>query len=329
MKADSAIKLFGKTISLRVNVSDSPVTVQKQTSSSQDDTKSILVEDALTEGTTVSETGSDDLNRPPPSSSGNTSKDEQDQGSESSACQDRTVLKKPDKIVPCPRCNSDDTKFCYYNNYNVNQPRHFCKNCQRYWTSGGAMRNVPVGSGRRKNKSLTIPSYRHIVISDALQMAAVDGIHSNGFLVFGSNRPICGPLDGPDLGLRNSGVPITFYRSTPFWGSNMASNGSIPGKRSREEVVLGLSEKEKRNRLDKGEPMSGLGKDGPNEAAKSCIWSALESKNHRFGFGCGPSLFRPFNPKGSDHRRGVARATTVLEANPAALSRSLNFHENV
>lgn len=38
------------------------------------------------------------------------------------------VLKKPDKILVCPRCNSLDTKFCYFNNYNVNQPRHFCKN---------------------------------------------------------------------------------------------------------------------------------------------------------------------------------------------------------
>ncbi|CAN6976122.1 unnamed protein product [Brassica rapa subsp. trilocularis] len=61
-------------------------------------------------------------------------------------------LKKPDKILPCPRCNSSDTKFCYYNNYNVSQPRHFCRSCQRYWTSGGTMRIVPVGSGRRKNK---------------------------------------------------------------------------------------------------------------------------------------------------------------------------------
>jgi len=64
----------------------------------------------------------------------------------------REKLKRPDKVLPCPRCNSMDTKFCYFNNYNVNQPRHFCKNCQRYWTAGGAMRNVPVGAGRRKNK---------------------------------------------------------------------------------------------------------------------------------------------------------------------------------
>nr|ACG33089.1 hypothetical protein [Zea mays] len=63
------------------------------------------------------------------------------------------VLKKPDKILPCPRCNSMDTKFCYYNNYNIKQPRHFCKSCQRYWTAGGSMRNIPVGAGRRKSKS--------------------------------------------------------------------------------------------------------------------------------------------------------------------------------
>ncbi|CAH8349897.1 unnamed protein product [Eruca vesicaria subsp. sativa] len=74
-----------------------------------------------------------------------------------------TELKKPDKILPCPRCNSADTKFCYYNNYNVSQPRHFCRNCQRYWTSGGSMRTVPVGSGRRKNKGwVSTDHYKHI-----------------------------------------------------------------------------------------------------------------------------------------------------------------------
>jgi len=49
--------------------------------------------------------------------------------------------------LPCPRCRSRNTKFCYFNNYNVNQPRHFCKDCHRYWTAGGALRNVPVGAG--------------------------------------------------------------------------------------------------------------------------------------------------------------------------------------
>jgi len=54
---------------------------------------------------------------------------------------------------PCPRCASRDTKFCYYNNYNTSQPRHFCKGCRRYWTKGGTLRNVPVGGGTRKKPS--------------------------------------------------------------------------------------------------------------------------------------------------------------------------------
>ncbi|KAI5070763.1 hypothetical protein GOP47_0015106 [Adiantum capillus-veneris] len=54
--------------------------------------------------------------------------------------------------LKCPRCDSSNTKFCYYNNYSQTQPRHFCKSCRRYWTQGGTLRNVPVGGGCRKNK---------------------------------------------------------------------------------------------------------------------------------------------------------------------------------
>ncbi|XP_030457545.1 dof zinc finger protein DOF3.1-like [Syzygium oleosum] len=53
----------------------------------------------------------------------------------------------------CPRCDSTNTKFCYFNNYNLSQPRHFCKNCKRYWTKGGSLRNIPVGGGTRKSSS--------------------------------------------------------------------------------------------------------------------------------------------------------------------------------
>nr|XP_043626756.1 dof zinc finger protein DOF1.7-like [Erigeron canadensis] len=52
--------------------------------------------------------------------------------------------------LKCPRCESNNTKFCYYNNYNLSQPRHYCKNCRRYWTKGGTLRNIPVGGGTRK-----------------------------------------------------------------------------------------------------------------------------------------------------------------------------------
>ncbi|KAI3726249.1 hypothetical protein L1987_66046 [Smallanthus sonchifolius] len=53
--------------------------------------------------------------------------------------------------LPCPRCDSTNTKFCYYNNYNFSQPRHFCKACRRYWTHGGTLRDIPIGGGSRKN----------------------------------------------------------------------------------------------------------------------------------------------------------------------------------
>ncbi|XP_047956726.1 dof zinc finger protein DOF4.1-like [Salvia hispanica] len=64
----------------------------------------------------------------------------------------------------CPRCNSANTKFCYYNNYSLSQPRYFCKACRRYWTHGGTLRNVPVGGGCRKPKRpkpLPIPPSQH------------------------------------------------------------------------------------------------------------------------------------------------------------------------
>ncbi|KAK1428724.1 hypothetical protein QVD17_17563 [Tagetes erecta] len=61
-------------------------------------------------------------------------------------------LPMPEPGLNCPRCDSTNTKFCYFNNYSLTQPRHFCKTCRRYWTKGGALRNVPVGGGCRKNK---------------------------------------------------------------------------------------------------------------------------------------------------------------------------------
>ncbi|XP_047952448.1 dof zinc finger protein DOF5.4-like [Salvia hispanica] len=65
---------------------------------------------------------------------------------------DRRMRPHNHQVVKCPRCDSLNTKFCYYNNYNLSQPRHFCKSCRRYWTKGGVLRNVPVGGGSRKTK---------------------------------------------------------------------------------------------------------------------------------------------------------------------------------
>ncbi|XP_057480960.1 dof zinc finger protein DOF2.1-like [Actinidia eriantha] len=66
--------------------------------------------------------------------------------------QEKKPRPQPEQALKCPRCDSTNTKFCYYNNYSLSQPRYFCKSCRRYWTKGGTLRNVPVGGGCRKNK---------------------------------------------------------------------------------------------------------------------------------------------------------------------------------
>ncbi|XP_057739256.1 cyclic dof factor 3-like [Arachis stenosperma] len=127
------------------------------------------------------------------------SKNTEEGNEESSNTDQERSFKKPEKILQCPRCNSLETKFCYFNNYNVNQPRHFCKNCQRYWTAGGTMRNVPVGAGRRKNKHLA-SQFRHIIVSEGTPAARLepkeDSSGNNGsVLKFGPDVPLCESME--------------------------------------------------------------------------------------------------------------------------------------
>ncbi|CAA7397316.1 unnamed protein product [Spirodela intermedia] len=53
--------------------------------------------------------------------------------------------------LQCPRCESTNTKFCYFNNHSITQPRYLCKGCGRHWTQGGSLRNIPIGGRSRKN----------------------------------------------------------------------------------------------------------------------------------------------------------------------------------
>ena len=159
------------------------------------------------------------------------------------------VLKKPDKIIPCPRCNSLQTKFCYFNNYNVNQPRHFCKNCQRYWTAGGTIRNLPIGAGRRRNKQL--PSqYRPIILSSSEGLATsrfepsdstnhhqlISGLQSPAFrpsnanatlLKFGPEAPLCESMETVlSLGDQKRSIQIgsAYSRDSPDEPSSCGSS---------------------------------------------------------------------------------------------------------
>ncbi|KAL0424586.1 UNVERIFIED_CONTAM: Dof zinc finger protein DOF5.8 [Sesamum radiatum] len=78
--------------------------------------------------------------------------------------------------LPCPRCDSTNTKFCYYNNYNFSQPRHFCKSCRRYWTHGGTLRDIPVGGGSRKNAKRS----RTSISSSATTSGGGASVYSSG-----------------------------------------------------------------------------------------------------------------------------------------------------
>ena len=83
--------------------------------------------------------------------------------------------------LKCPRCDSTNTKFCYFNNYNKSQPRHFCKSCKRHWTKGGTLRNVPVGGGRKNKRPKTTAAATSMVTtsSSAAPPTTIDGSNIN------------------------------------------------------------------------------------------------------------------------------------------------------
>ncbi|CAL9196968.1 dof zinc finger protein DOF2.1 isoform X2 [Musa acuminata AAA Group] len=118
--------------------------------------------------------------------------------------QDRKLTPHPEQALKCPRCASTNTKFCYYNNYSLSQPRYFCKGCRRYWTQGGSLRNVPVGGGCRKNKrssssSSTSPS------SKKSQEQDLNSTHSNPLLPTLIPPPLS--YDPTDLTFSFTGLP--------------------------------------------------------------------------------------------------------------------------
>ncbi|KAK6152687.1 hypothetical protein DH2020_012326 [Rehmannia glutinosa] len=97
--------------------------------------------------------------------------------------------------LPCPRCDSTNTKFCYYNNYNFSQPRHFCKSCRRYWTHGGTLRDIPVGGGTRKNAKRS----RTTTAAASTGAAAVFSSAHHDFRHFPASQHLV-PLSGADHG---------------------------------------------------------------------------------------------------------------------------------
>lgn len=146
-----------------------------------------------------------------------------------------------------------------------------------------------------------------------------------------------------------SGYPMSFYPA-PFWNCGVPGTWNVPWlspqsssnqkapSSSPNSPTLGKhlreSDMHKADDMEKEEPPKQkngcllvpktLRVDDPSEAAKSSIWATLGIKNESI---TGGGLFKGLQPK-SDEKSHLAETSPVLRANPAALSRSLNFHES-
>ncbi|KAK9665955.1 hypothetical protein RND81_14G148900 [Saponaria officinalis] len=140
----------------------------------------------------------------------------------------------------CPRCDSNNTKFCYYNNYNLSQPRHFCKSCKRYWTKGGTLRNIPVGGGCRKSSkrpaatAASKQQQQRVVQNPSASITTVPSSGSGSATFLNQNQS-----QNPSLKAEPGPIP------TPTPGVGPGSDGSGPGLGPGESFtsLLGLASK--------------------------------------------------------------------------------------
>ncbi|GMI94075.1 hypothetical protein like AT5G66940 [Hibiscus trionum] len=127
--------------------------------------------------------------------------------------------------LPCPRCDSTNTKFCYYNNYNFSQPRHFCKSCRRYWTRGGTLRDIPVGGGTRRNAKRSRTTHGAVVSSSTNASTTTS---YNGFASLSNNPQGTGylALGGFGFGIGPALEDVGFGLRRGMWAFSMADGGT-------------------------------------------------------------------------------------------------------
>lgn len=146
-----------------------------------------------------------------------------------------TRFPHPESGLNCPRCNSTNTKFCYFNNYSLSQPRHFCRTCRRYWTRGGTLRNVPVGGGSRRNNKRQKPTSSTATSSHT---GKHQHFHSNIHHI-GISSSFGTDLGESSMGLGLSGMQMQFQR-IPFTGAFETSH-VLPIQLGASNNHLGLS----------------------------------------------------------------------------------------
>ena len=178
------------------------------------------------------------------------------------------------------------------------------------------MRSVPVGAGRRKNKNNSSSSshnYQHATISET-DGPVLNFTHGDDQKVSDNRLMHSWPY------MWNPG----FYPVYPYWNVPMLSSSpnsspnSTLGKHSRDEDETIMPKQSYGSVLV---PKT-LRVDDPNEAAKSSIWTTLGIKNE--------VMFKGFDSKKEvSINKEETETSLVLCANPAALSRSVNFHEQM
>ncbi|XP_059299975.1 dof zinc finger protein DOF5.6-like [Lycium ferocissimum] len=193
---------------------------------------------------------------------------------------ERKLRPQHDQPLNCPRCDSTHTKFCYYNNYSLSQPRYFCKSCRRYWTKGGTLRNIPVGGGCRKNKKVSskkqsndtnaphqIPNYHNAGSSNSSSISNYPEMafsHFNNFM--GNNN-----INNPSFMLHENHAPIDFMESKyeALMGTTLKNQDFIGNVDAG--MINGYGE------------MDNVGINGPNFHGGMCSTFGLPMDGNNFG----------------------------------------------
>ncbi|EEF39024.1 hypothetical protein RCOM_0716180 [Ricinus communis] len=142
---------------------------------------------------------------------------------------------RPQEQLNCPRCNSTNTKFCYYNNYSLTQPRYFCKTCRRYWTEGGSLRNVPVGGAMPDSQGFPMQEFKPTLsfAVEGLGLGNRYGVRENDGRVFfplGELKNLSSPSHHHEVD-QNKGqgtsaaAATTTTSSTGFWNGMFGGGG--------------------------------------------------------------------------------------------------------
>lgn len=232
---------------------------------------------------------------------------------------DQRRLRPPhDHSIKCPRCDSTHTKFCYYNNYSLTQPRYFCKTCRRYWTKGGTLRNIPVGGGCRKNKKVSSKKSSNNNTNETLAAATTTNIQEMPF-----------PLHNHHHFMSGGGASTNFGHHGNFILENQAP--VIDFMESKYEALVGSTSTHSRNQdlfLGNGDNnigmmmISGIGHDDNNIVAQNYAFGMTSMDNgNNFG------MLLPYENI-NHHHEEVQNINNAVDVKPNPKILSLEWHDN-